>query len=70
MAEPLIHSLEAIQINNEDMHTPRAAMVAPTVQCGFQPVNEQRSIGQARHPVIHGIIQNALFGNPQIGDVR
>ena len=67
-ADRVVDLLEAIDV---DHHHGRAdgAVGRGQAEHGFEPVEEQLAVGQAGEIVVHGVVQQPLFGGLEFGDV-
>ena len=67
-ADAVIDFLEAVDVDDEDRRPGRPFRLGAGDR-GVEPVEEQFAVGQAGQIVVHGIVEQALLGGLDLGDV-
>ena len=67
-ADGIVDLLEAVEIDHHQGR-PQGRHGLGEIRDRAEPVHEQLAVRQAREIVVHGVVQHALFGVAQIGDV-
>ena len=67
-ADGIVDLLEAVEIDHHQGR-PQGRHGLGEIRDRAEPVHEQLAVRQARQIVVHGVVQHALFGVAQIGDV-